>query len=257
MAEDLGIVINCANKAMSVIELEELRVNIIEKLKERGPGKFNATLWGWNFGFDYAPSHYRLHASHQQIHQQYAMVPNEIADQNHAPFKPYSCGDLVADLCKSFYNTTNRPFFECYLEAISNNSRIDGRTDLPSTLSIFEDEHVILFVPKAQTSQWELNILCKGQVGNILGCNSAQRASLDNAILKAQQALAGLGARMVTSIEFSRRFDSDNSDQRLLYSLLPKLPESPGAFSEAQLRFINGHYPEDFAEACRLSLDGT
>ena len=36
---------------------------------------FNATLWGWNFGFDFSPSAYRLNASHQQIHQQYAMVP--------------------------------------------------------------------------------------------------------------------------------------------------------------------------------------
>ena len=28
-----------------------------------------------------------------------------------------------------------------------------------------------------------------------------------------------------------------------------------GAFSEAQMRFINGHYPEDFALACRTQLD--
>jgi len=33
-----------------------------------------------------------------------------------------------------------------------------------------------------------------------------------------------------------------------------KLPESPGAFTEAQLRWINGHYPEDFAAACRSRL---
>jgi hypothetical protein len=44
------------------------------------------------------------------------------------------------------------------------------------------------------------------------------------------------------------------SDQHVLYCFLPKLPESPGAFSEAQLRWINGHYPEDFAIACRLKL---
>ncbi len=49
-------------------------------------------------------------------------------------------------------------------------------------------------------------------------------------------------------------FDSMDSDQRLLYAFLPKLPESPGAFSEAQLRWINGHYPEDFALACRMQL---
>jgi len=40
----------------------------------------------------------------------------------------------------------------------------------------------------------------------------------------------------------------------LLYAFLPRLPESPGAFSEAQLRWINGHYPEDFAAACRRRL---
>ncbi len=43
------------------------------------------------------------------------------------------------------------------------------------------------------------------------------------------------------------------NDQRLLYSFLPKLPESPGAFSETQLRWINGHFPEDFAAACRAA----
>ena len=42
--------------------------------------------------------------------------------------------------------------------------------------------------------------------------------------------------------------------QHLLYAFLPRLPESPGAFSEAQLRFINGHYPEDFAAVCRQQL---
>jgi hypothetical protein len=28
-----------------------------------------------------------------------------------------------------------------------------------------------------------------------------------------------------------------------------------GAFSEAELRFINGHYPEDFAFACRAAMN--
>jgi hypothetical protein len=41
----------------------------------------------------------------------------------------------------------------------------------------------------------------------------------------------------------------------MVYAFLPRLPESPGAFSEAQLRWINGHYPEDFALACRLRLE--
>ena len=42
--------------------------------------------------------------------------------------------------------------------------------------------------------------------------------------------------------------------QPLIYALLPKLPFSMGAFSEAQLRYINGHYPEDFAATCRFAL---
>jgi len=42
--------------------------------------------------------------------------------------------------------------------------------------------------------------------------------------------------------------------QRLLYAFLPKLPWSMGGFSEAQGRFICGHYPEDFAVACRRQL---
>ena len=46
-----------------------------------------------------------------------------------------------------------------------------------------------------------------------------------------------------------------DAEQHLLYVFLPRLPESPGGFSEAQLRWINGHYPEDFAAACREQLD--
>jgi hypothetical protein len=62
---------------------------------------------------------------------------------------------------------------------------------------------------------------------------------------------------MVTSIEYSKRLGQPQSEsliQPLLYAFLPRLPESPGAFSEAQLRFINGHYPEDFAAVCRKQL---
>ena len=60
---------------------------------------------------------------------------------------------------------------------------------------------------------------------------------------------------MITVIEFPKRIGVTDIDQRLLYSFLPKIPYSMGAFSEAQLRFINGHYPEDFAIACRLQLE--
>ena len=66
--------------------------------------------------------------------------------------------------------------------------------------------------------------------------------------------LGEMGARMVTSIEYAKRFQNPDTDQRLLYALLPKLPQSPGGFSEAQLRWIVGHFPEDFAEACRHRL---
>jgi hypothetical protein len=90
--------------------------------------------------------------------------------------------------------------------------------------------------------------------GNIVECDAALRRSLDLGLLTAQRVLAGLGARMVTSIEYGKRISVGDNNQPLLYALLPRLPESPGAFSEAQLRFINGHYPEDFAAACRAQL---
>ena len=91
--------------------------------------------------------------------------------------------------------------------------------------------------------------------GNILETDTSLRSSLDWGILYAQKALAGLGAEMVTSIEYPKRIGVPNrNSQPLLYAFLPRLPESPGAFSEAQLRFINGHYPEDFAAVCRKQL---
>jgi hypothetical protein len=82
------------------------------------------------------------------------------------------------------------------------------------------------------------------------------RRSLDKALLIAMRILRSMGAAMITVFEYSKRFHTDDSGQRLLYTFLPRLPESPGAFSEAQLRWINGHFPEDFAQACRLRLDG-
>jgi hypothetical protein len=81
------------------------------------------------------------------------------------------------------------------------------------------------------------------------------RHSLDTGILLAQKVLAGIGARMVTSIEYPKRMNEKSAlRQPLLYAFLPRLPESPGAFSEAQMRFINGHYPEDFCAVCRRQL---
>lgn len=253
LAKQLGLKSAKPRKSLTESELEEFRSAIICKLKEESapPLKFNATLWGWNYGFDFAPTLYRLHASHQQIHQQFAMLPAKIAGCNGGNLPAYGCGDLVADCTSRFRVETGRDFFDSYLTAILTNTRTDGRNTGPASLIIHQDENIMLFVPKAQTSQWELQLICLEQVGNIVEADLATRRSIDLAILLAMKTLDALGVRMVTTIEFSKRIDSPDRDQRLLYSFLPKLPESPGAFSEAQLRWINGHYPEDFAEACR------
>jgi hypothetical protein len=251
LATELGIDPPPAGRTMTGTELEELRRRITAMISESPPLSLSSTLWGWNYGFDFAPSCYRLHASHQQIHQQYAMLPDRIPDNEDGEMPAYGCGDLVADFTKRFHQETGRSFFELYLQAIRSNCRIDGQKEGPASLIVHEDENVMLFVPKAQTSQWELQLICLDQVGNILEADRKTRESLDLAILTAMKVFDSLGVRMVTTIEFPKRFDSNDRDQRLLYSFLPKLPESPGAFSEAQLRWINGHYPEDFAFACR------
>jgi hypothetical protein len=110
---------------------------------------------------------------------------------------------------------------------------------------------VMVFAPKAQTSQWELNLIPKKSVGNIVEIDRPMRRSLDRAIFTAVKVLGAMGARMITTIEYSKSILDNDEDQRLLMAFLPRLPESPGAFSEAQLRWIIGHYPEDFAQACR------
>jgi hypothetical protein len=263
LAEELQLPL--AGRVLSEDELETLRLTVLATLSERRQNlATGASLWGWNFGFDFAPSRYRLHASHQQIHQQYAMVPKKVTtycegtEQAMGEMPAYSCGDLVAEVIDKYRNLHGRDFFADYRTAIAANRRMDGREDLPEGLVVWRDERVMLFVPKAQTSQWELQLMTLPDEagvlpGNILECDRQVRRSLDTGLLKAQKALAGLGARMVTSIEYGKRLALDNG-QPLLYALLPRLPESPGAFSEAQLRFINGHYPEDFAAACRSKL---
>jgi hypothetical protein len=213
---------------------------------------FDATIWGWNFGFDYAPTQYRLHASHQQTHQQYALTPARVETTDGEQIPSYSSGDLVADFIREYYRKTGRRFFEAYLEAVENNTRTDARSG-ESSLVVYRDDNVILFVPKAQTSQWELQLMTVKPVANVLQADTATRQALDRGIHTAVRVLAGLGARMITTIEYAGRISSTEPDQRLIYSFLPRLPESPGAFSEAQLRWINGHYPEDFASACRLN----
>ena len=268
LAQMLGIDAAVEQKQLSEKRLESLRQKILNKLQDGEKSEFTATLWGWNFGFDYAPTGYRLHASHQQIHQQYALLPEYVAqytDESNPckqPMQSYGCGDMVTEVLESYFEQTNSDFFTDYVRCIRNNVRMDCRTGdgAESSLIIWEDPHAILFVPKAQTSQWELQLMALHNedgsiVGNIIEADSNARKSLDKGIYLAQKALAGLGAKMVTSIEFPKRIaDKKAFSQHLLYSFLPRLPESPGAFSEAQLRYINGHYPEDFAAACRRQL---
>ncbi len=256
LAEELGIAVLSRWRHLDGDELENLRGKLLAALaaKSEKPA-FDATLWGWNFGFDFAPSGYRLHASHQQVHQQYALVPSVLDQaQSTATMTPFACGDLVALAAEAYKRDTGSDFFADYLRCIRANQRMQESGPGPDSLVVHEDQHVVLFVPKAQTSQWELQLMTVAPVGNLLEADRAVRAALDEGIGLALRALTGLGARMVTSIEFSKRFSAENTGQRLLYSFLPRLPQSPGAFSEAQLRFINGHYPEDFAAACRLRL---
>ncbi|PTN38691.1 hypothetical protein [Desulfonatronum sp. SC1] len=241
-------------------ELEKLRIMVLEYIRKaatRGEElAYSATLWGWNFGFDFAPSGYRLHASHQQVHQQYALIPGALPHTQATEggtFRPFACGDLVADAVERYRADTGQGLFTDYLRAIRANRRTDGRPG-EADLVVHEDDQVLLFVPKAQACGFELQLMPIGPVGNVLEADAVCRTALDRAMLKAQRALEGLGARMVTSIEYSRRLDSGDPDQRLLYAFLPKLPYAPGGFSEAQSRCIVGHYPEDFALACRKVL---
>lgn len=262
LAAELRLPLPPDRKTMTPAALEEMRQAVVQALRQKdAPAlSFTATLWGWNYGFDFSASGYRLHASHQQIHQQFAMLPRTVSAWHHGgraadvPVSSYACGDLIAEFCARYQEETGCDFFSAYLKAIRNNRRMDGLANENTSLVVYEDDRVMLFVPKAQTSQWELQIMAIGQVGNILEADAATRASLDRALLIAQKILAHLGARLVSSIEYASRITANPAGQRLLYALLPKLPYSMGAFSEAQLRWVNGHFPEDFAAACRLHL---
>lgn len=262
LATDVGLDLPADRRCLSASELEAMRHNIRHRLVELDSEQlsFSTTLWGWNYGFDCAANGYRLHASHQMIHQQFALLPSAIPASESGDgvgtaesFQPYSCGDQICDAITLYAEQTGSSFFADYLAAIRGNTRLDGRRDIESSLIVYEDEHIILFVPKAQVSQWELQMMTVTQVGNILEADQLTRQALDAGILMALRILSGLGAQMVTSIEYPKRLGV-TIDQRLLYSFLPKLPFAPGAFSEAQLRFICGHYPEDFARACRRQL---
>ncbi|MDD3814392.1 MAG: hypothetical protein PHZ02_07070 [Desulfocapsaceae bacterium] len=266
LAQLLGLELPPEQQGLTPDQLERLRQKILQAIGEQDISSM-ATLWGWNFGFDFAASGYRLHASHQQIHQQYAMIPETVAvysgddlENSCGELPAFGCGDMVAEVMQHYHEQYDADFFDDYIGCIKNNRRMDGRKDRESSLVVWQDKYAMLFVPKAQTSQWELQLMALNDedgkaVGNILEAGPTMRASLDKGILLAQKALARLGAKMVTSIEYPKRIGrKGEAGQHLLYAFLPRLPHSPGAFSEAQLRFINRHYPEDFAAVCRQQL---
>lgn len=254
VAAQLNIALPARGTCLDTDELEALRKTIVKTLEFAPPLPFNGSLWGWNFGFGVAQSGHRLHASHQMIHQQNALIPATIRDDQGDAYDSFSWGDLVSDFIDEFKRATGKHFFESYLTAIQNNKRTDQKSTGENSLIVHEDPRVILFVPKAQVSEWELCLMTKNRCGNILEADTALRTSLDHAMLLAIQTLEHLGARMVTAVELSGRFDRPGSDQHLLYSFLPRLPYAPGTFSEAQLRWISGCYPEDFAQACRRAM---
>jgi hypothetical protein len=268
MAMALGILDAQADERMKPLahdsaQLEDLRLRCLEEMGNRNSKgqrlPFTATLWGWNYGYDFSPSGYRLHASHQMVHQQFALIPPEVAvvheggSENSIP--SYAIGDQVADFMSRYFDAHGKDFFSAYLRAIESNCRIDGRDDLPASLVLWEDDNVLLHCPKAQRSQGEVQIMIKARAGNIMEADTGMRASLDQAILRAVKTLAGMGAEMITCYEVSKRFDSNLSDQRLFYCFLPRHSRSPGAFSERQGRWITGHYPEDYAIAFRHVME--
>lgn len=256
LARDLGLDIPAVRRTISSPELERLRIKIVRTVRKGARLPLTATLWGWNYGFGYAASGYRLHASHQQIHQQFALIPQSVPEPGGVERPAFACGDMLDAFIRTYRQQTGVDFFDAFDKAIRTNRRMDDRPHGPQDLMVHSDDNVSLFVPKAQTSQWELQLMPKYAVGNIIEADEAMRRSLDNALLIAMRILRSMGAAMITVFEYNKRFHTTDSGQRLLYTFLPRLPDSPGAFSEAQLRWINGHFPEDFAQACRLRLDG-
>jgi hypothetical protein len=256
LAGQLGLCLPPHRTGLSQQALEDLRLAVITALDNgcSPPLQFNAALWGWNFGFGFAQSGHRLHASHQMIHQQNALVPRQVMDDTHTPLPAFAWGDLVAEFVRAYEAAHDKPFFDAYIAAIKNNNRTDGTDKGENSLIVYEDDHVILFAPKAQVSEWELQLMAKAGISHILAADTATRKSLDRGILTAVQVLEKLGADMVTGSELSGRFDEKHTGQHLLYSFIPRLPYAPATFSEAQLRWISGIFPEDFAHACRRTL---
>jgi len=259
MAQELDIDIKqYLNKLPISNELiEMLRKNIIKKLQDteiRDNLNYTGTIWGWNYGFDYSSSGYRLNASHQQIHQQFALSRSRLYADINTATNTYAIGDRIAEFIDEYQSKHNILFFEAFIKAICSNKRMDERTDRPNSLIIHEDNNIILYVPKAQRSQCELQILTKKPIGNILEADISMRNSLDKGIYLAIKCLYQTGAQLITAYEISKRFDMPDLKQHLMYCFLPKHPQSPGAFSEAQGRWITGHFPEDYAEIARNAL---
>jgi galactose-1-phosphate uridylyltransferase len=222
---------------------------------------FNTVLWGQNYGFDLSTSGYRLGGSHQQIHQQFALVrtdmPVYVGGENETSsysIPTYAQGDRIAQFTKAYQEKTGQGFFKTYLRAIQSNKRLDGHTDKANDLTIYQDENVVVFVPKAQRAQGEIQIISKVECGNIVEAPTGVRHSLDRAILLTMKILENLGVEIFNAFEISKRLDNSDKDQRLLYCFFPRHPQSPGGFSEFQQRWINNHYPEDFAKTCRDEL---
>ena len=266
LAAELGLPVPTGRVRFGRNDLENLRMSILNEIKERnksgGTLPFNAVIWGQNYGFDLSVSGYRLGGSHQQIHQQFALVRTDMAvyagGENETSFSSmdtYSQGDRIAQFSKTYQEKTGQGFFETYLRAIQSNKRMDGRTDKTSDLTIYQDENVVVFVPKAQRSQGEIQLMSKGECGNIVEADTGVRYSLDRAIMLTMKILENLGVEIFNAFEISKRLDSLDQDQRLIYCFFPRHPQSPGGFSEFQHRWINNHYPEDFAKNCRDELD--
>jgi galactose-1-phosphate uridylyltransferase len=75
---------------------------------------------------------------------------------------------------------------------------MDGNDGGEASLVVHEDDRVMLFVPKAQTSQWELQLMPKQAVGNIVEADGAMRHALDRAILTAMRSLSILMPRLLS-----------------------------------------------------------
>ena len=92
LAAGLGFALPTGRHCLSAGTIENLRQAVVEALDGPSGLDYTATLWGWNYGFDYAPSGYRLHASHQQVHQQFALIPRRVT----------VTGDVAVKSCPAF-----------------------------------------------------------------------------------------------------------------------------------------------------------